>query len=169
LTVRLVGGANAPYAIDPVFLRHAQYTLEFAADYPYWTGPTQTLTYSASQGYLPTTFVGDVESWPKWTFVGPFTNVTGSISTVSGASGLVSQVVIFANITGGGSRIVQMDPYANVVAVRDGSGNDAWADVASRTFAPIPVGTRFYTSVGFTTTGGATATLEYTPAYKQAW
>jgi hypothetical protein len=176
LTMRLTGGLSPAYPIDPVYLRHAGYTLEFSADYPYWTASAVAYTWTGTAQIpvnittgKPVANPGDVPAWPKWTMGGPWSQAwvgPDSASLVKLNAVTASQGVVAGN----DARIVDADPrQTSTSAVRDLAGADKWADVTSRVFAPIPAGDSAVRILAVGHSSGTVFTLQFTPAYRQPW
>lgn len=169
--MRLTAGLAAPYEIDPLVIAHAPYTLEFATEYPYWAGVDVSYTWTGT-AQIPTTITtgkpvtnpGDVPAWPTWTLGGPWVNAWVGPDQAS----LIKMLSTTA-ATAGNARVIDTDPRATAVRVRDATGTDQWAEVVSRVFAPIPVGD---TTVRILATSASSLTsfnLAFTAAHRQPW
>jgi hypothetical protein len=173
--MRLTSGLAAPYEIDPLLLGYAPYTLEFAAENPYWVGDTQSYTWTGTSQIpisitvgKPVTNPGDVPSWPTWTINGPWTNAWVGPDSAS----MVRMAVFAQNAPGvplGQGRVVDTDPRVDAVRVRDLTGADKWSDVTSRVFAPVPAGDTTVRILATSTTSSSSIALSFPALFRQPW
>lgn len=179
LQMRPVGGASPAFEFDPVYRQHAAFTLDFAADWPYWSDVVSTYVWGRNgasgipvntPGVKTVSNPGDAPVYGWWALYGPWTRATFGLG--AGSSARVS-TLSRALLPAGDGRIVQTDPRAaDQLAVTDLDGGDAWADVLTRDWAaPIPIGASVAVSIAMSGHDPALSSivLQFVPAYRLPW
>lgn len=160
---------------DPGLFSWVPWTVDAVADFPYWRGDPNTVSWGQvapvpffnaaggltvmSAASLATAQVenpGDVDAWPVWTIVGPFDafSITVSGGTITGPA-----------VTAGQTVVVDTSP-TNPVAIRNGT-TDVSGSFTAWDPRPVPAGAAV--PVTITGTGLGQVSVSLTPLYEMAF
>jgi len=181
LDVRFVSDNGATFEKAPGMRKWVPYGINLSAEQPYWRGEKQTPSWGA--GLTPVPFFGgigspggppfyissdalvenatvynegDVDTWPRITFEGPFTNVEVTINGFT--------IAYAPDIAAGSKLVVDTDPTVQGAFL---NGTRVTNQLSPRQFAPLPA--RSQVPVTLNVTGTGTVSMEFTPLFRRAW
>jgi hypothetical protein len=182
LSLRFVDDGQAAFATLPALVGWTVYGITLVAEQPFWEGDTIARTWAVddptpffggvANGSGPTFYIssgsqvtnaqisnpGDVDTYPIYTAVGPFTSLS---------VGYAGNLVTLGSVASGQTRIVDTRP--DHLTVVDQNGVDKWSELGSSAQfgAPIPPGDPVPLSLSMVGAGSITASI--TPRFYRAW
>jgi len=168
-----------------------KYGIYLAAEQPFWVGevirrgwsgsggtsffgsgaPNFNISTASSASTATINNPGDLDSWPKWTVVGP------STETTIGLPG--QQIEIPFNIPAGKALVVDTDPQRQTVVYGDwvpntltgfgtiANGVSKFSDMGAMTFAAVPAGEAVKLKIVIN--GSGIVLMELVPRHFRAW